>query len=299
MRRITILANPIAGRGRAHRGAERLRAALVAGGAEVELVLTTRAGHAHDVAQQLTPATCDTVVAVGGDGTVNEVVRGLTSFAITLGVLAQGTGNVLARTLHLPRSPERLAALLLAGTHVEIPVARANGRRFLLFAGAGFDAAMVQELERTRRGASGRSRWAAAMLRVVRRWPRCSIACTTGDGERFDGLSQVLVTRVRDYGGVLQLPASIDVHDGLLHVLVFRQRGRLGFLCATLRAMAGRLRPGRDLELRRTHAVRIDPSIGHPPAPVQLDGDFLGATPVAIDVEPGRVRVHASPRRVR
>ena len=89
----------------------------------------------------------DAVVAAGGDGTVHDAAEGLVGHPTPLGIIPMGTGNVFARELNLPRSPDGLARTLLDGNARAIPVGKVNGRPFLFVVGVGFDAEAVRLFE--------------------------------------------------------------------------------------------------------------------------------------------------------
>lgn len=287
-RRLLVLANPISGGGRSRILVPRLCAALAARGVHAEAYFTTAAGDALARARSAGSEAWDGLVAVGGDGTVNEVLNGMPDPTRPLGVLPVGTANVLAMELRLPRTPEAAAAAMATGHCRELAIGECAGRRFLLFCGVGVDGAVVQRLSQVRKGTLGKRKWAGPILHTTRHWPRFSLRATFADGTSLDGLSSVLVTRVRNYGGVMQLTPGISVDDGLLHVLCFRMRGRLAWIWQGARALCGRLRPGPHLDVRTTTAVRIDGD-----APYQLDGDHAGTAPVHVALLRERARILA------
>jgi diacylglycerol kinase family enzyme len=288
LRRVHIIANPIAGGGRAARRAPELVRCLAQRGIDAELSFTAAAGDAQRLAAGCSPGRQDAVLVVGGDGTLNAVLNGLPDPSLPLGVLPMGTANVLACELRLPRDPDRLAALVADGHTTRAAIGRANGRRFLLFVGAGLDGAMVERVEQVRRGTLGKWRWFAPVLHVVWRWPLQSLWVETDAGTRLDGVSEVLVTRVANYGGVMRMPVDLRIGESSFAVLCFRQRTRLGYLLAALRASFGRLRPGIDVEVLLARAVRIGAS---EPAPFQIDGDFGGRTPLDISLDETEARL--------
>lgn len=289
-RRLLVIANPISGGGRSKVLVPELCAALRARGLVAEPYFTTCAGDATARARAAGPEPWDGLVACGGDGTVNEVLNGMPDPTRPLAMLPVGTANVLAAELRLPRRPADLAALLAAGTTRELAIGTANGRRFLLFCGAGLDGAVVQRCSETRTGTLGKLKWLPPILHTVRRWPQFSLRATFADGRVLDGLSAVLVTRVRNYGGVLQLPRGIDAGDGRLHALCFRTRSRLGWAWQGLRGVLRCMREGPHLTVVPTTGLRIDGE-----APFQIDGDHGGSTPVELGLLPQRATLYAPP----
>ena len=189
----------------------------------------------------------------------------------------------------IPFAPSAVADLLDRGRPRELAVGRANGRRFLLFCGVGFDAAMVQRLELLRTGTAGFRKWTRPVLSVVWRWPLHELVVQADGVEVARRATQVLVTRVRAYGGFLHLPRVVDWRDGSLHLLTFLSRTRLAYATKTLLAFLRCLKPSRSL-LHRT-ATRITVTSEHP-IPYQIDGDFGGTTPVEIERLEQRARVY-------
>lgn len=288
-RRVQIIANPIAGGGQGAKLAPELARQLEARGLHADLHLTSAAGDARARARELDPDAWFAVAAVGGDGTINEVANGLRDPSLRLAILPLGTANVLACELALCPDPVRAAEIVDEGHTIDAAVGLVDGdRRFLLFAGYGIDGAMVHRLEQIRSGTLGKLGWTQPVAHIIRRWPVFDLRVETGDGRIVEGLSQVLVTRVRNYGGWFEMPDSIDIRDGKLHVVCFRQRSRLAFARAAFRAWRGALRPGHDVELLETDAVRVTSPA---PVPCQVDGDAHGTTPHEITLEASAARI--------
>ncbi len=287
-RRVLLIANPISGGGRARALAPRLAAELAQRGVHAEVHFTSAAGDGAARARTAADEAWDGIVAMGGDGTINELLNGMPDPGRALGVFPIGTANVLAKELRLPDRPETAAATIAAGHRRSLAIGECNGRRFLLFVGAGIDGSVVQRLSAVRTGTLGKHKWLGPILHTVWHWPRHSLVATFADGTRLEGLSSVLATRVRNYGGVMQLTPDIDPDDGFLHVLCFRASSRTRWVWMGAHAILGRLRPGPLLEVKATTAVRIDGS-----APFQIDGDHGGSCPADLRVMPVRASIWA------
>src|SRR5690606_20245149 len=105
-----------------------------------DIVYTDYAGHAPELARQAAEEGCAVVVAVGGDGTVNEVARGLLHTDTALGIIPRGSGNGLARHLGVPLTVDGSIRFLNNGHRSKIDSGTINGRPFFTTAGIGFDA---------------------------------------------------------------------------------------------------------------------------------------------------------------
>ncbi|NOX86450.1 MAG: diacylglycerol kinase family lipid kinase [Chlorobi bacterium] len=112
---------------------------------EYEVRLTERAGHASELSREALARECNIIVAVGGDGTINEVAKELIRKEATLGIIPLGSGNGLARHLGIPRHISGAVRLLNKANHILIDTAEVNGHPFVSIAGVGFDALVAKE----------------------------------------------------------------------------------------------------------------------------------------------------------
>lgn len=283
-RRALVVANPVAGRGRARLRAEALVLGLEQRGVDTELFLTCARG---DAAARVREADAvDLVVSVGGDGTLGEVLANLRP-SVPVAVHPVGTANVLARDLCLPRNVAGTLAAIERGRTTEIDTARVNGRTSFLVVGVGIDGAIVRDVEERRRGPITKLFYLRSVLRALR-GNRPARLTVVADGERLPGTyGWVLVSNIVGYGGVLRLSPERRLADGLFEVFPFplgTRRALVGY------GMAGLLRrlPGRCCKMVRAAHVRIE---AESPTPYEVDGDYGGETPVELEVTPARHRL--------
>lgn len=280
----------MSGGGRARLLAPRLAEELQRRNCRTELFYTSRSGDARQRAQLAGDEPWDCIVAVGGDGTVAEILNGMPDPTRPLGMLPVGTANVLASEYRLPRKPAEVAELLCSRKTREHSIGLLGEQRFLLFCGIGVDGAIVQRMHEVRSGTLSKRKWLGPIAHILRKWPQFSMRATFADGESIDNLSMVLVTRVRNYGGLLRLVPGIDPADGHLHALCFRHRSRAAWLWQGLAGLTTGLRPSGNLLVRRTTSVRVD-CLADEAAPSQLDGDFAGTTPADIRISDATARI--------
>ena len=280
---ILIIGNPISGSGKAAARIADLEHRLTARGHRVETFLTRAAGDARARAREIgNDSDIQRLVVAGGDGTLNEVLNGLPSPSrVPLAQLPQGTANLLVREYKLPWKPAPLVKLLECGRVEHLDVGVLRGRRFLMLASAGIDAAIVHEVHRRRRGKLGMHKYLKPILALTSTWrtPRLEI---TVDGKHTVRGAFVVVSKIRTYGGLFQL--TQQTQPGLFAVVVF-PRDSLPALARY--AIAGRWRtaaqaPG--VQVFTGRRVRID---AERPVPIQVDGDSFGTTPAEIELQPG------------
>ena len=285
MPKILIIANPVSGRGRGARVAEKTELRLRGLGDSAETLFTSKRGDAKEFARRA--ADFDRVVAVGGDGTVNEILNGLPDNAPPLGQIPVGTANVLAKTFGLPRTPRSGADAIHAGHAVSVDVGLANGRKFLLMASAGFDAQVVHDFHAQRTGAIRMRDYFSWSLRAILKYepPRFRV---TADGQKLPDGSYVLVSNLPCYGGPLAFTRKAKVNDGALDLLVYSAWGKLNVVRLFAEAFAGDpcSMPGATHLLVKKVVIEAET-----PLPWQVDGDPGETLPLTVEMAPHQVKL--------
>ena len=285
-----LIVNPAAGQGRPQEALEALQSALapVLGG----ILVTRKPGDAERAARAAVADGYLSVLAAGGDDTVNEVVNGLLAApgpdgALPLGLVPVGTQNVLAHELGLPSSDlDATLALLRAGQTRRIDVGRAGGRHFVLMAGFGFDAQVVREVLRPVKAFLGPAAYAFAAAGALATYRSTQIRMHLDGEEVRSEAFLVVVANAASYAyGRIKLAPFAALDDGWLDVCVFeRARGdRVGFASQMMAVVARR-----HLRNPRVRYYRVKNLIleSDPPIQAQLDGDTFGGTPMEISVVP-------------
>jgi diacylglycerol kinase (ATP) len=277
--RALVVANPIAGHGRAEAVGRDVAEGLRRRGVAAELYLTRARGDAQARVAALQPGV-DLVVAVGGDGTLREVLEGLPDREVPIGVVPFGTANVMSRDLGLPRDVDRALDVIAAKKITRVDAARVNGHLSFLVTGVGLDGLIVRDVERRRRGPITRWSYAAALARTLPRYrpPRLAVALDGVETEGEYGL--VLISNIVHYAGLLRLSPDRRLDDGRFEVYLFRDARPRALASAAVRGVVARL-PGGACEVRRARRVRITSDA---PVPYQVDGDYGGETPVDFTV---------------
>lgn len=294
-KRIRIISNPMSGQGRAGRRAREVMLRLVERGCAVEVVETCRAGDASRIAREA--RSVDALVAVGGDGTINEVINGcLTPPSPPLGIIPSGTANVLAKEISLPRRPRELADVIASGREItwDAGVIRPGERRFMLFVSAGFDAQVVHAFHKQR---EGRIRMSDYVAWGVRTYLRCEIPRIRVELDGVpvaDEAAWVVVSNVRSYGGPIVLTPDAKFDDGRFEVMIQRRRHKADtahLFGASLLAWAFGVnaRPA-DVTHHPAREVKLSSADGRPVA-LQVDGDPGGFLPVQLSLIPGGVKI--------
>jgi YegS/Rv2252/BmrU family lipid kinase len=282
-----IICNPISGGGRAAREAERLRELLARRGHEAEIFATSMAGDARRRASCVS-SDVDRIVAVGGDGTLNEVLNGLEDPSrIPITQLATGTANLLAHDLDLPYDAEGVCRVLERGSVRRLDLGFVGDRRFLMIVSSGFDAMVTQEAQGNRSSTMSYARWLPSIVKVLRDYEPPSFTVRVDGLEPIEG-QLVIVSNVRNYGGLFTMADRAACDSGYLDVCVLTRAALPDMLKGLVGGLTGGLSGARGVVY--VHGSRIEVTATRP-VPVEIDGDPYGTTPVRIHLEPGRVPV--------
>lgn len=152
--KVQAIINPISGVGSKRKIPKMIEEMCKEAGHELNLTFTEYAGHASIVTRQAIDQGADCVIAVGGDGTVNEIARSMVHTNATLGIIPKGSGNGLARELHIPMDARRALEVIISGHQTVIDCCQANDRVFFCTCGVGFDAAVSQKFAGEKRRGS-------------------------------------------------------------------------------------------------------------------------------------------------
>lgn len=286
------MVNPAARRARRVRA--RTEEALAAGGIALDVRLTERPGHAEELVATLVPTGgYDAVFTLGGDGTAMEVAGALAGSEVPLGVIAGGTGNLLARAIGIPISPRRGVRALLEGQRrrIDLGLLTTQGhppRYFAIAAGIGIDSVMVARTPRwmkRRLGIFAYTLTAAhhAIAAVIRR--RFIRVRVTVDGETLEATAALAM--VANFGAVVNdritFGPGIQFDDGVLDACVYAPRSLRDALGIMWRLLRKDFRSDAGVSYRRGSRIRIE---ADPPHRVQADGELLGMTPLEVEVRP-------------
>ncbi len=144
-KKVQAIINPISGVGSKRKVPEMIQDEFQSDKYELKISFTEYAGHASNLTQQAIEEDTHIILVVGGDGTVNEVAKSMINSDATLGIIPKGSGNGLARELHIPMDVRKALEVVQKGHKITIDSCRANGRVFFTTCGVGFDAAVSQK----------------------------------------------------------------------------------------------------------------------------------------------------------
>ena len=285
-----LIHNPVAGRGRSLRAIDALMRGLSDAGLSTTLWTTTKRGEAAEITSHL-PSDA-VVVAVGGDGTVNEVARACVGTKRTLGVAPAGSGDDFAHALGLPRNDlARIVTVLATGRRSVVDTGLVDGEVvFVNGMGMGFDAEVGARKDDAPRGLTGLGAYGWAVATCLRDLDNVDLRLTV-DGTLMHEGPSLLVSCMngRRTGGSFPFAPDARLDDGVLDVLLARGLTRSGTVRLLPRVMAGRHIGHRAVSARQGRVTELTWT---KPRALHVDGEIvLGRSTVHVETIPASLHV--------
>jgi len=271
--RYPVLFNPNA---RSTRGRRALRF-LMANAQDFILYATRSIEDAQELTSKFAENEEPVVLAAGGDGTLNGIIKGLVGSNTALGVLPTGTMNVFAREIGIPvpniqrSNLNKALEVIKDGYITEVDLFHANGQPFIQMAGVGFDAQVIEDTTVESKKLLGPLAYLKSAVKLLGdNPPKMTLICD--DGREIEGVA-VLAGNGELYGGQVRLFPKADNNDGLLDILVFKETG-YKFVLDSLKGIAGVL----DLVKSSVEYVQAAEFkvVSDRDVPIEVDGEYLG-----------------------
>jgi diacylglycerol kinase (ATP) len=264
-------------------------------------LLSERPGQIADLTRSACEDGATLVVAVGGDGTVNEAANGLMQvdpeMRAELATIPRGTGRDFARSFGIPRNVEGALQVAHAGTTRLVDVGHASFRAwdgspaesyFTNFAGAGISGAVAARANTSSKALGGRVSFFWATSTVFMRWKNSEYAVEIDDERRSGKMLEVIAAIGSELAGGMRLAPDADPSDGLFDVVLIGDATKVDFVRTLPKIYRGTYLPHPRAEVVRGRRVRVETAI---PLPIALDGEQPGTTPATFEIVPGALRV--------
>jgi diacylglycerol kinase (ATP) len=230
----------------------------------------------------------DVVIAAGGDGTINEVANGLAGTRVPLGILPQGTENVLAQEFSIPLDVSHALDVVLEGHTVTVDLGLVKGRYFLLMAGIGIDAQIASEVDPLMKKIFGSAAYPLTALQTVVTFEPSEMEIRI-DGAREPRLGYfVIVGNSRNYAAGFKVTPLARLDDGKLDVCIFKRSGIADLLRYVVATAQLRQMDLADVEYVQAETLEIR---SEKKIPVHADCEIVGTTPVDIRCVPAALRL--------
>jgi YegS/Rv2252/BmrU family lipid kinase len=306
LKEILFIINPASARGATLQAWADARSQVVGAGFDFDEHVTTRAGEATEVAREALNIGVTRIVAVGGDGTLSEVVNGyfdsagrVINRAAAIGLLPSGTGSDFRRSLGLTNREDSIRTLISSETRL-LDAARAHfhdsdgasvSRIFINVAsfGLGGDvSALVNKWRETLpRWIGGSARFAAAAIAALGRYKNVAVSIRLDGREMKINSNLIVVANGRFAGGGMMLAPNAELDDGLLDVIVTDEATRLDVMRELPRIQRGAYLKNPKVTEMRAREVSIETV---EPMAIDLDGEMVGFTSAHLRVMPSAIR---------
>jgi diacylglycerol kinase (ATP) len=292
-RKAILISNPRTGRyaTRPRKPIEEIRDRLSSLGLDIELINTTRPGHATEIARLAARNGTADVIVAGGDGTINEAIQGMVGTKARLGIIPRGTANVLARELKLPSDDNDATAVVGRGKSrtihfgVAVDEPKQTRRYFLLMAGIGLDAAVVTQVPASLKSRFGKGAFWFSGLRQLTKW-NPPIFTVEVENQQYSA-TFVAIGNAASYGGDLAITPRARIDQAEFEVCIIQTTSRWRYLHLASQALGHGLQEGSsDVRFLKTNAVR---AVGE--AAVQVDGEVIGTLPMRFEIAPDSLEV--------
>jgi len=288
---ITMIVNPISGAGYAATIGEKAAAMLRKLKVEFTYLLTEAVGHATELAKQAVKRGDETVIAVGGDGTVNEVAAGLIGTKTALGIIPAGNGNDFAKALGIPKSWEAALEYLRAHAPRLVDTARANDRLFINISGTGFDVMVLENMLKAKQYIHGKFPYLYGIFVTLTRFKSPHMRIETAEGVTIDKpCAHFSIANGQYFGSGIRIMPLSKPDDGLLDILVIDALSRWKIFLSLPALLKGTVFKKPFCRHYRTKGC----TLLAPGMRLNLDGEILQVDQVKFTCQPASLLVHAA-----
>ncbi len=287
---IYIIANEISGKGKGARALNKVQDYLSVRGEEYITFISEYSGHSTLLAEKACEKDdCTLIIAIGGDGTFNEVLSGM-DLSLPIAFVPAGTGNDFAAGAELPSDVEEAIAGALYGGAKEFDILDVNGRRCLNIAGTGFDVNVLLMEEKVRRFIKNKISYKIALFLSLVSLKFTEIELKVDGGEKRN-LSVLLIAAANGkyYGGGMPISLDARCDDGFIDLVIIKKLPRIKIPYIFLRFFQGRLKEvTKYVEIHRCKKVEFS-TINK--LPINIDGELLSGDEITVEVVPKALNI--------
>jgi len=290
---VKLIANP--GAGNASESANNLKlvvATLEKNGMKVDVALAKPKEKATPIARQAIKDKYKIIIAMGGDGTLEAVMRGMIGSKTRLGIIPAGTENNIARSLDIPLNLEEACALIISDNTLKLDMGQVTtrkGKKFVFFemATVGLSAAVYPDMNKAASGKLAGIKSTA--MTFIRQESRPKVFLTLDDESKIEVETMlVMVSNTPVFGKDFQVAPNASLQDGLLDISVYPDFGKIELLRYYAAVMDGGYSGDGKVQQYQARKIKIKTS---PKLDVMADGVALGKGTVTIKVRPGALRI--------
>lgn len=268
--KLFFIVNPISGTKDKTDDIRKIKEYLDNNGIDYEIRYTERAGHATQLAEEAMKAGNRSIVAVGGDGTINEVASALTESEATLGIIPYGSGNGLARHIGIPIHPLKSLKIIVGGREKNIDYCSVNGKKYFCAFGTGYDAEVAHDF--AKRKNRGLLNYIKSSVKMFRTYKAHDYSIAIGD-EKADGRYYIAsVCNASQYGNNAFIAPAADISDGLLDIVLIKDSSRLSLAGVSVKLFTKSIKNGGNIIYRKSEEITLRDKTSET-FPAHIDGE--------------------------
>lgn len=277
-----LIANPAAGRGKSREAIARVLELLKGRGVEFDLELTKGPRDAANIARKALEE-FDVIVAIGGDGTINEIIPGMLFSEKPLGIVPAGSGNDFIKSAGIPNNVNKAVDILLRGNSGLIDAGKINGTYFANGVGIGFDAAVNRASYTINHSKRGLFLYFCALLKTLGKYDAVPLKITINNTVFNQDIFLLTVGNGTTVGGGFKLTPYAKIDDALLDVTIVKPLRIPVLLWHLPKVFLGTIdRVKKYATLLRTTKLTVE---ANGPVPVHVDGEIYGNGETRFEIE--------------
>jgi diacylglycerol kinase (ATP) len=292
---VKLIVNPIAGAGKSVKRWPEIRKLLSQSHYDFDYALTESRGHAIELAKTAAKSGYRTIVSVGGDGTINEIVNGIYQSGnihnVNMGIISTGTGADYIRTIGIPRYYADACKKLLSPRIKKVDIGRVEciskgeklSRLFINFAGMGFDAEIVKATTIKYKEWGSLAAYLMGLFHTLITYENKNITIKLDGNEERGKFCTVIIGQGRYGGGGMMTTPNADVSDGLFDVLIIGNLDKYDLLKSLPSIYKGTHLAHPKVKVKRARNIELIPDTE---LSVQADGEILGNSPGTFQILP-------------
>lgn len=288
--KVFVIQNPVAWRAKFKKCEKFIKNFFKRHNIKYEYKITKTAGEATLFAREAVKKGYKLIIAVGGDGTINEVVNGMINSDAVLGIIPMGTVNILAMELGIPQTISKALNIIMTGKIKSIDIGKVNNRYFILMSGFGMDSYTIYRTNLTLKKYIGGLAYILAGIYSLFRYKPHKIYVNIDNNRILEEGFFVVVENFSSYGGRFKIAPYADENDGLLDVCVFKKSGFFHIFKYFLGIAVKRHIHYPDVRYYQCKKVVLTSDSN---VLFHTDGDLVGSLPAEVSIIPNKLKVIA------
>ncbi len=295
MKKVKLIINPIAGRGIMKSTLRLLKKLLKERDPTIDIsfFLSGQEGDIEKAAKEAIEAGCETIIAAGGDGTINSIVSVTVGTNVKIGIIPLGRGNVFAQEIGIPRNIKKALRIISDGNIRTFDVGKINGRYFIWTAGIGGDAFVAREVREVASGATNVIPYFTSTLKALKNFKTYHFELSINGEKKYESGIQIMVGNAVTFGAPLNIKAIENCNDGFFDVCVIKSFSITSVIRGIIFFLLKQYNYYKDVKYLnfsyyRTNKIKVNSEEN---CLVHVDGEVIGSLPMTFEIVPSAIKI--------